>query len=149
MTARLYTLDPLDGFRPMTFAGHKNAVLNAHFSSNSKSVSIMQDSSMHPANHRGPIRYTLSAVTVLFSSGEPRPPTLPLMMTAILIARQLLGILRLLAFVGVSINDITSTNPIQKSFAALSIRPQACSLSAFPLESSGSGRCPHSQTCIH
>ncbi|KAI0289387.1 WD repeat protein [Russula brevipes] len=38
MTARLYTLDPLDGFRPKTFAGHKNAVLNAYFSSNSKSV---------------------------------------------------------------------------------------------------------------
>jgi periodic tryptophan protein 2 len=40
MTARLYTLDPLDGFRPKTFAGHKNAVLNAYFSSNSKSVSV-------------------------------------------------------------------------------------------------------------
>ncbi|KAI0000839.1 WD40 repeat-like protein [Russula vinacea] len=38
MTARLYTLDPLDDFRPKTFAGHKNAVLNAYFSSNSKSV---------------------------------------------------------------------------------------------------------------
>ncbi|KAF8483850.1 WD repeat protein [Russula ochroleuca] len=38
MTARLYTLDPLDDFRPKTFAGHKSAVLNAYFSSNSKSV---------------------------------------------------------------------------------------------------------------
>ncbi|KAI0251220.1 WD repeat protein [Lactifluus subvellereus] len=38
MTARLYTLDPLDGFRPKTFAGHKNAVINAYFSSDSKSV---------------------------------------------------------------------------------------------------------------
>lgn len=148
MTARLYTLDPLEGFRPMTFAGHKNAVLNAYFS-NSKSVSVIQDSSMHSANHCGPIRSTLSAVTVLFSSGEPRRPTLPLMMTTIPIARQLLGIHRLLAFVGVSINDITSTNPTQKSFAVLSIRPRACSSSAFPLEFSVSGRCPHSQTCIH
>ena len=149
MTARLYTLDSLDGFRPMTFAGHKNAVVNAYFSSNSKSVSIMEGSSMHSANHHGPIRYTLSAVTVLFSSGEPRRPTLPRMMTAILIAHQLLGTLRLLAFVGVFINGSTSTNPTQKSFAVLSIRHRACSLSAFPLESSGSGRCPPSQTCIH
>jgi periodic tryptophan protein 2 len=39
MTARLYTLDPLDDFRPKTFAGHRSAVLNAYFSSNSKSVS--------------------------------------------------------------------------------------------------------------
>ena len=38
MTARLYTLNPLEGFRPKTFAGHKNAVLGAYFSSDSKSV---------------------------------------------------------------------------------------------------------------
>ncbi|KAI0302427.1 WD repeat protein [Multifurca ochricompacta] len=38
MTARLYTLNPLDRFRPKTFAGHKNAVINAYFSADSKSV---------------------------------------------------------------------------------------------------------------
>ena len=38
MTARLYTLNPLEGFRPKTFAGHKNAVIGAYFSLDSKSV---------------------------------------------------------------------------------------------------------------
>lgn len=32
MTARLFTLDPLEGFRPKTFAGHKSAVVGAYFS---------------------------------------------------------------------------------------------------------------------
>ncbi|KAI0266497.1 WD repeat protein [Gloeopeniophorella convolvens] len=38
MTARLYTLDPTEGFRTKTFAGHKDTVLNAYFSSDSNSV---------------------------------------------------------------------------------------------------------------
>ncbi|KAI0049222.1 WD repeat protein [Auriscalpium vulgare] len=38
MTARLFTLDPVEGFRPKTFAGHKDAVLNAYFSSDSKTI---------------------------------------------------------------------------------------------------------------
>lgn len=41
MTARLFTLDPVEGFRPKTFAGHKDAVLNAFFSADSKTVSIL------------------------------------------------------------------------------------------------------------
>ncbi|KAL0062025.1 U3 snoRNP protein [Marasmius tenuissimus] len=32
MTARLFTLNPVEGFRPKTFAGHRGAVLNAYFS---------------------------------------------------------------------------------------------------------------------
>jgi periodic tryptophan protein 2 len=38
MAARLYTLHPLEGFRPKTFAGHKDAVLGAYFSAGGKSV---------------------------------------------------------------------------------------------------------------
>ena len=38
MTARLFTLDPVEGFRPKTFAGHKDAVLNAYFSTDAKTV---------------------------------------------------------------------------------------------------------------
>ncbi len=38
MTARLFTLDPLEGFRPKTFAGHKDAVLNAFFSNDARTV---------------------------------------------------------------------------------------------------------------
>ena len=148
MTARLYTLDPLEGFRPMTFAGHKNAVLNAYFSSNSKSVRVTQDSAMHAVNRCDPIRYTRLAVTVLCSSGEPRRLILPPMMISISIPRQILRILRLLAFVGGFINDITSTSPTQRSFAVRSTRPQGYSSSAFHPGSSVSGRCPRSQTCI-
>jgi hypothetical protein len=143
MTARLYTLDPLEDFRPLTFAGHKNAVLNAYFSSNSKSVSVSQGYAIHPINHCDPIRYTLLAVTVLCSSGEPRRP-----MISIVVTRQIRRILRLLAFVGGFINDTTLTSPTQRSSAVRSTRPQGCSSSAFRPGSSVSGRCPRSRICI-
>jgi hypothetical protein len=39
MTARLFTLNPLEGFRPKTFAGHRDAVLAAYFSADGTSVS--------------------------------------------------------------------------------------------------------------
>ncbi|KAH7912190.1 quinon protein alcohol dehydrogenase-like superfamily [Hygrophoropsis aurantiaca] len=38
MTARLFTLNPLEGFRPKTFAGHRDAVLGAYFSQNGRSI---------------------------------------------------------------------------------------------------------------
>ncbi|KAG6332965.1 hypothetical protein ID866_6127 [Astraeus odoratus] len=38
MTARLFTLDPLEGFRPKTFAGHRDAVVGAYFSANGKCI---------------------------------------------------------------------------------------------------------------
>ncbi|KAG6817113.1 hypothetical protein H0H87_012634 [Tephrocybe sp. NHM501043] len=38
MTARLFTLDPVEGFRPKTFAGHKDAVLGAYFSADGSSI---------------------------------------------------------------------------------------------------------------
>lgn len=38
MTARLFTLDPLEGFRPKTFAGHRDAVVGAYFSANGKFI---------------------------------------------------------------------------------------------------------------
>ena len=38
MTARLFTLNPLEGFRPKTFAGHRDAVLAAYFSADGTSV---------------------------------------------------------------------------------------------------------------
>ena len=39
MTARLFTLDPVEGFKPKTFAGHRDAVLNAYFSADCTTVS--------------------------------------------------------------------------------------------------------------
>ncbi|KIK25932.1 hypothetical protein PISMIDRAFT_676441 [Pisolithus microcarpus 441] len=38
MTARLFTLDPLEGFRPKTFAGHRDTVVGAYFSLSGKSI---------------------------------------------------------------------------------------------------------------
>jgi periodic tryptophan protein 2 len=38
MTARLFTLNPLSGFRPKTFAGHRDAVVAAYFASDGTSV---------------------------------------------------------------------------------------------------------------
>ncbi|KAF8496944.1 WD40 repeat-like protein [Gautieria morchelliformis] len=38
MTARLFTLEPLEGFRPKTFAGHRDGILNAYFSADSKTI---------------------------------------------------------------------------------------------------------------
>ncbi|OAX35682.1 WD40 repeat-like protein [Rhizopogon vinicolor AM-OR11-026] len=38
MTTRLFTLNPLEGFRPKTFAGHKDAVVGAYFSANGKFI---------------------------------------------------------------------------------------------------------------
>ena len=38
MTARLFTLNPVEGFRPKTFAGHRDAVVGAYFSSKSNTV---------------------------------------------------------------------------------------------------------------
>ncbi|KAI0806171.1 WD40 repeat-like protein [Irpex lacteus] len=38
MTARLFTLDPVEGFRPKTFAGHRDLVINAYFSSDGKTI---------------------------------------------------------------------------------------------------------------
>ncbi|KAK7044745.1 periodic tryptophan protein 2 [Favolaschia claudopus] len=38
MTARLFTLNPVEGFRPKTFAGHKDAVVGAYFSADSTTI---------------------------------------------------------------------------------------------------------------
>ncbi|KAF5310900.1 hypothetical protein D9619_008181 [Psilocybe cf. subviscida] len=38
MTARLFTLNPLEGFRPKTFAGHRDAVLSACFSADGETI---------------------------------------------------------------------------------------------------------------
>ncbi|KAI0918806.1 hypothetical protein AcV7_006932 [Taiwanofungus camphoratus] len=44
MTARLFTLDPVEGFRPETFAGHKDIAIGAYFSADAKTVyTIGQD----------------------------------------------------------------------------------------------------------
>ena len=41
MTARLFTLNPVEGFRPKTFAGHRDAVLGAYFSADGNTVRFL------------------------------------------------------------------------------------------------------------
>ena len=38
MTAKLFTLNPVEGYRPKTFAGHKDHVLGAFFSAEGRTV---------------------------------------------------------------------------------------------------------------
>ncbi|KAK4688689.1 periodic tryptophan protein 2, partial [Tremellales sp. Uapishka_1] len=38
MTARLYTLDPVEGFKPKSFGGHRDVVLGAYFSEDEKTI---------------------------------------------------------------------------------------------------------------
>nr|ASF90255.1 hypothetical protein SPAR04681 [Bartheletia paradoxa] len=38
MTARLFTVDPVEGYRPKTFAGHRDTVLGAFFSADHKEI---------------------------------------------------------------------------------------------------------------
>ena len=40
MTAILFTLDPLEGFMPKSFGGHRDVVLRAFFSEDEKTVSV-------------------------------------------------------------------------------------------------------------
>ena len=42
MTARLYTLDPLEGFKPKSFGGHRDVVLGAWFSKDEKTVGLVR-----------------------------------------------------------------------------------------------------------
>jgi periodic tryptophan protein 2 len=39
MTARLYTLNPVEGFKPKTFGGHRDVVVGAYFSDDERTVS--------------------------------------------------------------------------------------------------------------
>ena len=41
MTARLWTLDPLEGFKPKSFGGHRDVVLGAWFSKDEKTVRLI------------------------------------------------------------------------------------------------------------
>ncbi|EJU02450.1 WD40 repeat-like protein [Dacryopinax primogenitus] len=43
MTARLYTVDPVEGFRPRTFAGHRDPVIQAFFSADNKTIYTVSD----------------------------------------------------------------------------------------------------------
>ncbi|KAF4584923.1 hypothetical protein EYR40_001749 [Pleurotus pulmonarius] len=47
MTARLFTLNPVEGFRPKTFAGHRDVVLGAFFAADGASIyTVSRDGAM-------------------------------------------------------------------------------------------------------
>jgi len=48
MTAKLYTLNPVEGFRPKTFAGHRDVVISAFFSGDEKEIyTISRDGAVY------------------------------------------------------------------------------------------------------
>ena len=52
MTARLFTLHPVKGFRPKTFAGHKDSVMGAYFSADSSTVRLLSFIPQRVSNFR-------------------------------------------------------------------------------------------------
>ena len=117
MTARLYTLHPIEGFKPKSFGGHRDVVLRAFFSEDEKTVS--EATSSKAENHR----FTRYLVMGLSSSGkrrkrqpkmirtlkgksstDPQPPPLP----SIILSPTLDGAFPV---------DITSINPALGSSA--------------------------------
>jgi periodic tryptophan protein 2 len=54
MTARLYTLNPLEGFEPKKFSGHRDVVINAFFSEDEKTVRLHRSSPLTIDLHRFP-----------------------------------------------------------------------------------------------
>ncbi|KAI5887131.1 WD40 repeat-like protein [Schizophyllum commune H4-8] len=54
MTARLFTLNPLEGFRPKTFAGHRDAVLGAFFSKDATTIyTVSRDGAVFTWKEKG------------------------------------------------------------------------------------------------
>jgi periodic tryptophan protein 2 len=50
MTARLYTLHPVEGFQPKKFGGHRDVVIAAFFSEDEKTVSLRYPPTAPPAD---------------------------------------------------------------------------------------------------
>ncbi|CEQ40342.1 SPOSA6832_01966, partial [Sporobolomyces salmonicolor] len=73
MTARLYTLYPVEGYRPKTFAGHRDSVLAAYFSQDHKTVSHLSLSLAIPSQARPNSLvqiYTVSRDGAVFTWGK-------------------------------------------------------------------------------
>jgi hypothetical protein len=118
MTARLFTLEPLEGFRPKTFAGHRDGILNAYFSADSKTVSCIIDEPRMTTDTCA-ARYIPSVVMVLYSRGEPNLAYMAVTMRTIRCPKSLwhprhplyLRTIPSPTLAGESVNDTTSTKP--------------------------------------
>lgn len=42
MTARVFSLDPIEGFTPFTLAGHRDEVVGVYFADDDKTISSLQ-----------------------------------------------------------------------------------------------------------
>ena len=60
----MYTLDPLEGFKPKSFGGHRDAVLGVWFSADEKTVCLLSGVADD--------RYTQSPGMELYSLGTPK-----------------------------------------------------------------------------
>lgn len=88
MTARLFTLQPLEGFRPKTFAGHRDAVISAYFSADGETVSLIMFFLKIDTDEE--FRSTLSAKTAPYLLGKRK--TTKMMTVTLSQWLQLLGI---------------------------------------------------------
>lgn len=73
MTARLFTLNPLEGFRPITFAGHRDAVVGAYFTLDAEAVRLYLFSQNGSTNNHRSIPL-VEMVQSLFGKPRLNPP---------------------------------------------------------------------------
>jgi hypothetical protein len=152
MTARLFTLDPLEGFRPKNFAGHRDAVMGAYFSLDAETVNSLLSLFQASTNKN---RSILLVGMVQSSFGKPN-----LILTMILSTLTKFRIphsplccktlvTRLQARDGAFTSDTTSVNLGRRLFAPLFMRlPTSLSLDS-PLVYLDCGRCLRFLTSIH
>lgn len=114
MTARLFTLDTLPGFRPKTFAGHRDAVIAAYFSIDGETVGMISRGCRRPLNGT---RSSPSARTAQSSPGRLNKRTMKARMMNPPLQHQPNCTVALQPPAGVSTSAITSIRPIPKSFA--------------------------------
>ena len=123
MTARLFTLNPVEGFRPKTFAGHRDVVLGAFFAADGGSVSELL---VHTVSEIMVRRYTQLVETGRCLRGKLSKN-----------ATQ--------THVGVYTKGTTSGSRAQRSSARRSTARRVSSSSASPRVCLGSGNCPTSR----
>ncbi len=153
MTARLFTLDPLEGFRPKTFAGHRDAVMGAYFSLDAETVNSLLFPFQASTNKH---RSILLVGMVQSSFGKPNliPPTMILSMpTRFRVPRSPLCcktlVTRLQSRDGAFTSDTTSVNLGRRLSVLLFMRlPTSLSLDS-PLVYLDCGRCLRFLTSIH
>jgi len=137
-----YTLDPVEGFRPKTFAGYRDAVLSAYFSADGNTVSFVRFHSNPILNGFLQI-YTVSK-DGLSSLGKRKELRMMKIRTKNRLRRLRMALYEM-SSIGVYTNGITS---ISRSSAPSSMQLPTLSLSGSPPVSSDYGRCQASRISI-